>query len=105
MLNSQGEIKTKEFLERVTDYEKVFISVFEQKIINAIGSDKWAIEFLQFSIYSETVIFFADMYLDDISLFNPIRSVLENGLKELKHLAFNYYHRGDLQMLRLRYQQ
>lgn len=105
MINSPGELNSPEFYERITDYEKVFTDTFQSKIDAAAGPDKWAIEFIQFAMYSTPIVIFADMYLDDISLFNPIREVLDKGLNDLKHIEFKYYFRGDLNALRSRYQQ
>lgn len=92
MLHSQGELKTPEFLERVTDYMKFFSDILEDNIVSQIGADGWAIYFTQVSPLTNH--FFADIYVDDIKNVLPIKNVCETNIDS--DFIIDYYHRGDL---------
>ena len=80
------------FIEHVNDCNALFIELYKDKIIAAVGETGWAINFVQFS--QESVTWLVDLYLDNVDLFPTIAGIIQSNVP--KDMVFNYYHRGSL---------
>ena len=83
-------IASTDFMQRLEESNTFFNSCLLKPIIDKIGNDGWAVNFIQ--IFKKE--FFADIYVDDVANVSIIQNVCEVYLSRDYNL--HYYHRGKV---------
>lgn len=90
--NKSGTNWNPHFLEHVADCNKLFNDLYKDKIIDAVGHNGWAVNFIQFS--QENASWMVDIYVDKPEHYNLIGHLINGEVPQ--DMKFQYYYRGTV---------